>query len=143
MPSGKGPADRFGPRAAIALPVIRRSCPNSTGALAEGTIAAQAGADSARFTFGKRIGRLFALVYSAGLGGPETRYAEVRVFPGYNVELRGLRRDTGENEVSVGQRFRFGEAETETEADTTPRLPPPMITGLSARSGRSRFSTVA
>ena len=28
---------------------------------------------SARFTFGKRVGQFLALVYSAGLGGPETR----------------------------------------------------------------------
>jgi outer membrane protein insertion porin family len=77
---------------------------------------------SARFTFGKRIGQLLALVYSAGLGGPETRFAEVSVLPGYNVQVRGLRRDSGEYEVGLGQRFEFGEASTQTVADTTPRL---------------------
>ncbi|MCG6926736.1 MAG: translocation/assembly module TamB domain-containing protein [Acidobacteria bacterium] len=63
---------------------------------------------SARFTFGKRIGRLLAFVYSAGLGGPETRYAEMRVFPGYNVQLRALRTDAGTHELGFGQRFEFG-----------------------------------
>ncbi len=63
---------------------------------------------SARFTFGKRIGRLLAFVYSAGLGGPETRYAEMSVFPGYNVQLRALRTDAGSHELGVGQRFEFG-----------------------------------
>ena len=65
---------------------------------------------SARFTFGKRIGRPLALVYSAGLGGPETRYAEMRVFPGYNVQLRALRTDAGTHELGFGQRFEFGGA---------------------------------
>jgi outer membrane protein insertion porin family len=63
---------------------------------------------SARFTFGKRIGRPLALVYSAGLGGPETRFAEMRVFPGYNVQLRAQRRDTGTHQLGLGQRFEFG-----------------------------------
>jgi len=63
---------------------------------------------SARFTFGKRIGRPLALVYSAGLGGPESRFAEMRVFPGGNVQLRAQRRDIGTHELGLGQRFEFG-----------------------------------
>jgi outer membrane protein assembly factor BamA/autotransporter translocation and assembly factor TamB len=77
---------------------------------------------SARFTFGKRVGQFLALVYSAGLGGPETRFAEVSAFPGYNLQLRGLRRDTGEHEVGLGQRFEFGEAKMEPTSEDTPRL---------------------
>ena len=63
---------------------------------------------SARFTFGKRIGRPLALVYSAGLGGPETRFAEMRVSPGLNVHLRAQRSDDGTHELGLGQRFEFG-----------------------------------
>jgi outer membrane protein assembly factor BamA len=63
---------------------------------------------SARFTFGKRIGPPLALVYSAGLGGPETRFAELRGNPGFNLQLRAQRRDSGTHELGLGQRFAFG-----------------------------------
>jgi outer membrane protein assembly complex protein YaeT len=63
---------------------------------------------SARFTFGKRLGRSLSLIYSAGLRGPETRFAEVQYFPGHDIRLRALRRDTATSELGAGQRFEWG-----------------------------------
>jgi outer membrane protein assembly complex protein YaeT len=78
---------------------------------------------SARFTFGKRLGRSLNLIYSAGLGGPETRFAEVQYFPGHDIRLRALRRDTGTFELGAGQRFEWGGVPvTEAGEETTIRL---------------------
>jgi outer membrane protein insertion porin family len=65
---------------------------------------------SARFTFGKNLGRRLGVVYSVGLGGPETRFAQVEGRPGFDVTLRAQRTDEGSYTYGVGQRFQWGEA---------------------------------
>jgi outer membrane protein insertion porin family len=65
---------------------------------------------SARFTFGKQLGRYFHVVYSAGLGGPETRFVEIEARPGHDVALRTQRTDEGLYTYGVGQRFEWGAA---------------------------------
>ena len=72
---------------------------------------------SARFTFGKRLGRRLRIIYSAGLSGPETRFVEVEGRPGYDIALRAQRTDTGENTLGAGQRFEWGEAKPEEGAE--------------------------
>jgi outer membrane protein insertion porin family len=64
---------------------------------------------SARFTFGKRLGRRLGLIYSAGLGGPETRFVELQARPGRDVTLRAQRTDDGSVALGAGQRFEWGD----------------------------------
>lgn len=68
---------------------------------------------SARFTFGKHLGRYFQVIYSAGLGGPETRFVQVEATPGHNLTLRAQRTDAGLYEYGTGQRFEWGAAAVE------------------------------
>ena len=65
---------------------------------------------SARFTFGKRLGRGLSLVYSAGLGGPETRFVQLEARPGRDLQLTGQRADDGSYLLGAGQRFSWGQA---------------------------------
>jgi outer membrane protein insertion porin family len=71
---------------------------------------------SARFTFGKQLGKHFQVVYSAGLGGPETRFVEVEARPGHDVALRTQRTDAGLYTYGAGQRFEWGAAAVGTVA---------------------------
>lgn len=72
---------------------------------------------SARFTFGKRFGRHLRVIYSAGLGGPETRFVQVEGRPGFDIAVQAQRRDSGENAVGAGQRFEWGAAERERRSE--------------------------
>ncbi|HSD26199.1 MAG TPA: POTRA domain-containing protein, partial [Vicinamibacteria bacterium] len=65
---------------------------------------------SARFTFGKNLGRRAGVVYSVGLGGPETRFVQLEGRPGRKVTVRGQRTDAGTYTGGVGQRFQWGAA---------------------------------
>ncbi|HSD27901.1 MAG TPA: translocation/assembly module TamB domain-containing protein, partial [Vicinamibacteria bacterium] len=65
---------------------------------------------SARFTFGKHLGRRAVVVYSAGLGGPENRFVQLEGRPGRNITVRGQRTDAGTYTGGVGQRFEWGGA---------------------------------
>jgi outer membrane protein insertion porin family len=71
---------------------------------------------SARFTFGKNLGRRLGLVYSVGLGGPETRFVQVEGRPGYDLTLKAQRTDDGSYTYGVGQRFHWGEARHDAES---------------------------
>jgi len=66
---------------------------------------------SARFTFGKNLGRRAGLVYSVGLGGPETRFVQLEGRPGRHFTLKLQRTDAATYAGGVGQRFHWGEAE--------------------------------
>jgi outer membrane protein insertion porin family len=72
---------------------------------------------SARFTFGKRLGRRLELIYSAGLGGPETRFVELQASPGRDVNLRAQRNDDGSVALGAGQRFQWGEESAASRSD--------------------------
>jgi translocation and assembly module TamB len=50
---------------------------------------------SARFTFGKKLGRRAGLVYSVGLGGPETRFVQLEGRPGRHFTLKLQRTEAG------------------------------------------------
>jgi outer membrane protein insertion porin family len=71
---------------------------------------------SARFTFGKQLGPYFRVIYSAGLGGPETRFVEFEARPGRDLTLRAQRTDAGAYEYGGGQRFEWGAATVGTAA---------------------------
>ena len=74
---------------------------------------------SARFTFGKNLGRRIGVVYSAGLGGPETRFAQLEGRPGFDVTLKAQRTDAASYTCGVGQRFHWGEARRDDKRGET------------------------
>jgi outer membrane protein insertion porin family len=63
---------------------------------------------SARFTFGKNLGRRAGLIYSVGLGGPETRFVQLEGRPGRDVTVKVQRTDSGTYGAGLGQRFHWG-----------------------------------
>jgi outer membrane protein insertion porin family len=74
---------------------------------------------AARFTFGKNLGRRVGLIYSVGLGGPETRFVQLEARPGYDVTLKAQRTDDGSYTYGAGQRFHWGEARRAAESGET------------------------
>ncbi len=78
---------------------------------------------SARFTFGKDLSRRARLLYSVGLGGPETRFVQLEGRPWRDVTLMAQRTDAGTYAGGVGQRFHWGEARRdEGSSETRVRL---------------------
>lgn len=71
---------------------------------------AREGDPSARFTFGKQLGRSLRLVYSASLSDPEAQYYQAlfRFRPGMELSAKLQRRFDGTFTYSLGQRLRFG-----------------------------------
>jgi outer membrane protein assembly factor BamA len=71
---------------------------------------AREGEPSARFTFGKQIGRTLRLVYSVSLSDPESTFYQAlfRFRAGQEVSAKLQRRQDGTFTYSLGQRIRFG-----------------------------------
>jgi outer membrane protein assembly factor BamA/autotransporter translocation and assembly factor TamB len=71
---------------------------------------AREGEPSARFTFGKQIGRTLRLVYSTSLSDPEAQYYQAlfRFREGMELSAKLQRRFDGTYTYSLGQRLRFG-----------------------------------
>jgi outer membrane protein insertion porin family len=68
------------------------------------------GEPSARFTFGKQIGRTLRLIYSVSLSDPESTYYQAlfRFRAGQELSAKLQRREDGTYTYSLGQRIRFG-----------------------------------
>ncbi len=71
---------------------------------------AREGQPSARFTFGKQIGRALRLIYSVSLSDPESTFYQAlfRFRAGQELSAKLQRRDDGTYTYSLGQRIRFG-----------------------------------
>jgi len=71
---------------------------------------AREGEPSARFTFGKQIGRTLRLIYSVSLSDPESTYYQAlfRFRAGQELSAKLQRRLDGTFTYSLGQRIRFG-----------------------------------
>ena len=71
---------------------------------------AREGEPSARFTFGKQIGRTLRFIYSVSLSDPESTYYQAlfRLRAGMEVSAKLARRDDGTFAYALGQRIRFG-----------------------------------
>ena len=71
---------------------------------------AREGEPSARFTFGKQIGRTLRLIYSVSLSDPESTYYQAlfRFRAGMELSAKLQRRQDGTFTYSLGQRLRFG-----------------------------------
>ncbi len=72
---------------------------------------------SARFTFGKDLGSHLSVVYSAGLGSPETRFVQVEGRPGFGSVLTAQRTEAGAYTLGAGQRLRWGGARRRETAE--------------------------
>jgi outer membrane protein assembly factor BamA len=71
---------------------------------------AREGEPSARFTFGKQIGRTLRFIYSMSLSEPELMYYQAlfRFRAGMEASAKLQRREDGTFTYSLGQRIRFG-----------------------------------
>ena len=103
---------------------------------------AREGEPSARFTFGKQIGRTLRLVYSVSLSDPESTYYQAlfRFRAGQELSAKVQRRLDGTFTYSLGQRIRFGAPAVAREAREFDRVE---ISDARVEGGLREFPEVA